>query len=157
VEFGETVPLGAVRRELTLKVRKPTDEQMKWSNDVLAREGEPSDSHDHRQRVYARRFQKLADAPDEIDIVLQALRIGDVGMVTIPFETFAEIGLEIKEKSPLPRTFVVSFGNGSYGYLPTPRHFELGGYETWMGTNNVEPQAAPKIVSTLLEMLGELQ
>ena len=31
--------------------------------------------------------------PDEIDIVLQAIRIGDVGVVTIPFETFAELCL----------------------------------------------------------------
>ena len=53
-------------------------------------------------------------------------------------------------------TFVVSFGNGSYGYLPTPRHFELGGYETWMGTNNVEPEASTKIIETLLPMLKEL-
>jgi hypothetical protein len=85
------------------------------------------------------------------------MRVGEVGIATVPFETFVEIGLEIKAKSPLARTFVISFGNGSYGYLPTPRHFELGGYETWMGTNNVEPQAAPKIVKSLLEMFDELR
>ncbi len=157
VKFHDWVPLGAVRRELTLAVRKPTDEQMVWANELLARTDEPTNHLEHRQRVYARRFKRLAEAPEQIDIVLQAMRIGDVGIVGIPFETFAEIGLELKAKSPLPRTFVVSFGNGSYGYLPTPRHFEFGGYETWMGTNNVEPQTAPKIVKALLDMLGELR
>ncbi len=157
VKLHDWVPLGAVTRELALKVRKPNKEQMAWAEELLGRTGEPQDAYEHRQRVYARRFDKLAEAPDQVEIVVQAMRIGEVGMVTIPFETFAEIGLEIKEKSPLARTFVVSFGNGSYGYLPTPRHFELGGYETWMGTNNVEPQAAPKIVGALLEMLGDLR
>ncbi len=156
VEFHDQVPLGAVCRELTLAVRKPTAEQMAWANELLARTDEPKDHQEHRRRVYAERFQKLDAAPEKVDILLQAVRIGDVGIVTVPFETFTEIGLEIKQKSPLPRTFVISFGNGSYGYLPTPRHFELGGYETWMGTNNVEPETAPKIVKELLEMLGEL-
>jgi hypothetical protein len=157
VEFHDWVALGAAQRELTLATRKPTEQQMAWSADLLVRSEEPKDSLEHRQRVYARRFARLAEAPDEIEIVLQTIRIGEVGIATIPFETFAEIGLEIKSKSPLSRTFVVSFGNGSYGYLPTPRHFELGGYETWMGTNNVEEQAATKIVASLLEMLAELR
>jgi len=156
VEYHKTVRLAATTRELALAIRKPTPEQIAWAEELLARTDEPADHTEHRQRVYARRFEKLAEAPDEITILLQAMRIGDVGITTIPFETFAEIGLEIKEKSPLPRTFVISFGNGSYGYLPTPRHFELGGYETWMGTNNVEPQASVKIVEGLLGLLGNL-
>jgi hypothetical protein len=51
----------------------------------------------------------------------------------------------------------MSLANGAYGYLPTVAHHELGGYETWLGTNQVEVQAAPKIVDTLLRMLGELR
>ena len=39
---------------------------------------------------------------------------------------------------------------------PTPRHFELGGYETWPGTNYLEPQASVKIMDALLEMTAEL-
>ena len=46
--------------------------------------------------------------------------------------------------------------NGYYGYLPAPRHFQLGCYETWRGTNHIEPQASVKIVDALLEMASEL-
>ena len=95
--------------------------------------------------------------PPRIDVPLQALRIGDLAVVTIPFEAFVEMGLELKEKSPFPDTFAVSLANGAYGYLPTAAQHELGGYETWLGTNQVEVQAASKIVATLLEMLGELK
>jgi hypothetical protein len=31
---------------------------------------------------------------------------------------------------------------GYIGYLPTPRHFALGGYETWPGTSFLEPEAS---------------
>ena len=78
-------------------------------------------------------------------------------MIAIPFEVFVEMGLELKAKSPFPNTFVVSLANGSYGYLPTAEHHELGGYETWLGTNQVEVEAAPKMVDTLLQMLAQLK
>ena len=51
---------------------------------------------------------------------------------------------------------MVELNHGYFGYLPTPRHFELGGYETWPGTNSLEPQASVKMLDALLEMAGEL-
>jgi hypothetical protein len=157
VVFHDWVPVGALQCELPLKVRRPTEAQMAWADALLARPDKATSSYEQRQRVYADRFKQLADAPAHVNIVLQVLRIGDVGIAAIPFETFVEIGLELKAKSPLPQSFVISFGNGSYGYLPTVRHFELGGYETWLGTNNVEPQAAPKIVQALLRLFRTLR
>ena len=110
-----------------------------------------------RERIYAERTLRMVDMPARIDVPLQALRIGDLAIVTIPFEVFVEIGLELKAKSPFPDTFAVSIANGAYGYLPTVAQHELGGYETWLGTNQVEVQTAPKIVAMLLEMLAQLK
>ena len=45
--------------------------------------------------------------PDNIDVILQAFRIGDLGVAAIPFEVFAEIGLEIKAKSPFQKSFTI--------------------------------------------------
>ena len=95
--------------------------------------------------------------PDEVQIPLMALRIGELGIAAIPFEVFTEIGLEIKEKCPLERAFTIELANGSYGYLPTPEQHELGGYETWLGTNYVEKEASRKIVQELLEMFESLE
>ncbi len=52
---------------------------------------------------------------------------------------------------------MISHANGSHGYLPTAGQHELGGYETWLGTNCVEVQAADKIVKSLLTMLNEMR
>ncbi len=46
----------------------------------------------------------------------------------------------------------MSMANGYYGYLPTPEHHRLGGYETWLGTNRLEVDASPKILAKLLEL-----
>lgn len=39
----------------------------------------------------------------------------------MPFEVLAEIGLEIKEKSPFARTFAIGPANGGCHFLTVPR------------------------------------
>jgi hypothetical protein len=83
------------------------------------------------------------------------MRIGDLGIAAIPCEVFVEIGLEIKAKSPFKPTFAISLANGYNGYLPTPEHHKLGGYETWRARSSyLEVDAAPKIVDTVMELFG---
>ena len=94
--------------------------------------------------------------PPTEDIILQAIRIGDVGITSIPCEVFVEIGLAIKDASPLDSTFTIELANGWNRYLPTPRQHRLGGYETWMGTNMLEIHASEKIERVVLDLLGEV-
>ena len=156
VEFKDNLTLGVAKEKLTLAVRKPTDEQMAYAKMILAKPQDAKPYHRH-EKTYANRVQAQHESPDEISVDLQAFRIGDLGVCAIPFEVFAEIGLQIKAESPLGQTFVVSHANGSNGYLPTAQQHKLGGYETWMGTNRVEFEAASKIVDRLLSMLESLK
>ncbi|MDY0166809.1 MAG: hypothetical protein RBS80_09715 [Thermoguttaceae bacterium] len=156
IEFHEWVPLAAKFDEVTLAARKPNEELVAYMRGVLAKpEGEPV-YHRH-ERNYAGRILRQLEVPDEVAVPVQALRIGPVGIAGLPFEVFAETGLELKERSPLKPAFTISFANGSYSYLPTPEQHELGGYETWLGTSLVEEQASVKLVSRLLEMLEQLK
>ncbi|MCH7989116.1 MAG: hypothetical protein IID46_08190 [Planctomycetes bacterium] len=155
IKFQDWVPLSSSIKELKLRVRKPTQEQLDYFKKVLAK-GDGEAAWHSRERIYADRLQRLSQAPDEVTISLQAVRIGDLGIAAVPFEVFTEIGLEIKEKSPLKQTFTIELANGSFGYLPTPEQHKLGGYETWLGTNNVEKEASTKIVRTLLDLFAEL-
>jgi neutral ceramidase len=108
--------------------------------------------------VYAERIlQMQREWPDKINIILQTFRIGDLGVAAIPFEVFTETGWEIKKKSPYKSTFTIELANGSFGYLPTPEQHELGGYETWLGTNKVEKNASRKIVAELLALFSSLK
>ncbi|MEO2012782.1 MAG: hypothetical protein ABGZ53_00270, partial [Fuerstiella sp.] len=155
IRFQSWVSLGAQHRDLTLRVRTPTQQIIDHFAKITAAEGDSPTSH-RRELIYADRIAKLQNAPDTIDVALQVFRIGDLGISAIPFETFVEIGLELKDRSPFARTFTIELANGSYGYLPTPEQHELGGYETWLGTNFVERQASRKITETLLQMQQEI-
>ena len=153
--FSSEVTLDAAFADLTLQVRKPTPEILARFEE-LEKEGFPPEKTKRHEDAYAGRVRRLAASPDTVTIPLQTLRIGDIGIAAIPFETFTETGLEIKEKGPLPHTFTIELANGSYGYLPTPPQHELGGYETWLGTSNVEIEASVKIVDTLIELFEEV-
>lgn len=154
LRWVDHAPLAMAQRIVPLRRREVTPAMRDWAAEALAR---PADAPRHpRERIYAERIQGSASAPPTLDVVLQAVRIGDLAIATFPFEVFAEIGLEIREKSPARQTFTIALANGSEGYLPTERHHALGGYETWLGTNRVEPGAARTMTDALLEMLATI-
>lgn len=155
--FHDWVPLAASTSSLPLKLRKPTPEMQEHFAKVMSAPKDKTRTRHSREEIYAERIAGLKDAPDEIKIPLQVIRIGDLGIAAIPFETFTETGLELKERSPFAETFTIELANGSFGYLPTPEQHRWGGYETWLGTNYVEKDASTKIVSTLLDLFQSLK
>jgi neutral/alkaline ceramidase-like enzyme len=157
LKYQDWVPLKAAVEDLELTVRRPTAEMVAWAEKVLAKSKDAAQTH-RLEQPYAERTIAARDAkPDKISAVMQAFRIGDLGVAAIPFEVFTEIGLEIKAKSPFADTFTIELANGSNGYLPTPPQHELGGYETWLGTNRVERAASVKIAAKILELLGRVK
>jgi neutral ceramidase len=146
--------LAMAQRRLTLDKRRPTPQQVERAREVLA--AEDASSLPNLAKPYAKWVLDLDQPPHQEEIVLQALRIGDLGITAIPCEVFAEIGLEIKKRSPLWPTCTIELANGHYGYLPTPQQHALGGYETWLGTCILEEEASVKITAAVLELLGQV-
>lgn len=154
LRWHDHATIAMAQRIVTLRRRPVTPALQSWATEALAR---PIEAPRHpRERIYAERLLGSRAAPPTLDVVLQAVRIGDLGIVTMPFEVFAETGLEIKQRAPTAQVFTISLANGSEGYLPTARQHALGGYETWIGTNRVELDAARTLTDSLLEMLATL-
>ena len=158
-KHSSNIPLGMVQREVVLTYRRPTDEQLAEAKRVLAvKDEEEIKKLPRLAQNYAQRTIRAANREEDTATVkVQAIRIGDLAICTMPFEVFAEIGLELKKRSPFPETMVISIANGSYGYLPTPEQHELGGYETWLGTCHVQKDTSVILTDNLLEMLAELK
>ena len=154
--WQSSAPLAARYRELGVAWRKIDPELIAWAKETEAKTPRIQGKAD-LPLAYAGRVQRLAVASPATKAAVQILRIGDICIGTTPTETFAETGVEFRKRSPFAKSFMVELANGYYGYMPTPRHFELGGYETWPGTNNLEPQASVKMMDALLEMAGELK
>ncbi len=155
VQFKDHVTLDARFREPSIGFRHPTAEQVAWAEKTIAA-GRKNSGAD-LPFSYAERALRMKEYPETTKIPVQAIRIGDVLIGTMPVEVFTEIGLEFKQKCPQQPAFLVELANGSYGYLPTPRQHKLGGYETWLGTSRLEPEASDKLLAELLSMAAELK
>jgi neutral ceramidase len=154
-EHKDWVPLKAVQTEMRLGVRKAPQVDLQRAESILSATSFVLSSP---QEIYARETVLLKDYPDDVDLVLQALRVGDVGIAAIPCEVFVEIGLDLKKHSPFKPSFTISLANGYNGYLPTVEHFQLGGYETWRARSSyLETNAAPKIYDAVLGLLKKLE
>lgn len=149
------VPLAAAQRDLALRVRRPTDDEVAAAQKVM--EGSALFPRmETIEQVYARETVLLADFPEEVQAPMQVIRIGDLKLAAIPAEVFVEIGLELKQKHP--ETMIISLANAYHGYLPTPEHHQLGGYETWRARSSyLEVDASTKIVETIGELMDEMK
>ena len=152
IEYHDWVPLAAEQTELTLGVRLPSADDLAQAKATLDAAG--PGPYGKIDEIYARETVLLSEYPPQVQAIVQALRIGDLGIVGIPCETFVETGLAIKEASPLQPTFCISLANGYNGYLPTPEHHEWGGYETWRARSSyLATDAEPAIRRTAIDLL----
>ncbi len=63
IEFHDWVPLGAMQEELTLAVRKPTEQQIAYARSVLEKPKDAKPYHQH-EKVYANRILQMDNLPD---------------------------------------------------------------------------------------------
>lgn len=156
IQYHDWVDLEAKQKEISVGVRKPSGEEFERAKKIMSEAAGPV--METRDEIYARETVLINEFPAEKQLIIQALRIGDLAIAAIPTEVFVEIGLEIKKKSPFNPTFSISLANGYNGYLPTPEHHKLGGYETWRARSSyLEENASVKISETVLELLEGLK
>ncbi|MBR1436803.1 MAG: hypothetical protein IJ584_17030, partial [Bacteroidales bacterium] len=95
---------------------------------------------------------------DDVHVGVGVVRIGDINMVTVSAEIYAEIGLHIKRASPSSKTMVVSIADGPFetGYIYSDnatyhKTFQVLG-------SRVQPGYAEKgIVNAALELMNEVK
>ena len=154
MRFRRDVRLGIEEQKLRLRYPVPDTNRLAWARDMAAKLGDRLPST--LPEIYALEALHLHER-QETELVLQAIRIGEVGITAIPNEVFALTGLKLKARSPLPFTFNVELANGAEGYIPPPEQHVLGGYTTWPArTAGLEVQAEPRIVESLLHLLEEV-
>jgi hypothetical protein len=152
------LPIASAERDVMLAVRKPDATELARARRLVDTVPRDKDGQfGDRKAIYALESLALAHYPDRVPVKLQAHRVGGLTLAAIPCEVFVEIGLELKAAKPLDEHFTVSLANGYNGYLPTPEHHRLGGYETWRARSSyLEVDASTKIVAALKELLTEV-
>jgi hypothetical protein len=151
IQYRSDVTLAMAQAELPLRYRTPDKQRLEWARRVVAAMGDrpPKDTAE----VYAREAILLHEK-QSTKLILQAARIGDIGITAIPNEVYALTGLKLKAQSPLQPTVNIELANGAEGYIPPAEQHPLGGYNTWPArTAGLEVLAEPKITETVLQLL----
>ena len=155
IEHRDSFVLDVRQTTIKLGVRRPSEADVARAHKILASAKGPNLSG--YEQIYARETLLLSRYPEDVEIILQTVRIGNLAICAIPCEVFVEIGLDLKRRSPFASTFTIELANGYNGYLPTVKQQGLGGYETWRARSSyLEVDAAPKIVAQIMRLLAEL-
>ena len=103
---------------------------------------------------WVRQRGTLMEEPVEV----QAFAIGDVALVALPGEFFAESGLRLRERSPFQHTIPIGYADGGVGYVPPASAFAEGGYETRLAPwSRVAPEAEALVIGAAVDLLRELR
>jgi len=155
ITWHDGVDVAMAERKVTLRRRVPDEARLAWAQKVI------QGMKDRRQpvnipEVYALEQFYLRDDP-QAELIVQAVRIGPLGIVALPNEVFGITGLKIKAQSPLEPTLVIELANGAEGYIPPPEQHRLGGYTTWPArTAGLEVRAEPLLVETALGLVEQV-
>ncbi len=156
--YEPSAVLGAANATLTIRREEVSEAQIAAAKERLA---QPDSQHQARQAtsadpawLKATRVLDLVNTPRERPAPMQAMRIGEVGLASLPGEIFVEIGLGIKKESPFSRTLVGELSNGTVGYVPSDTAFEQGSYEVY--TSVIPRGTGTKMLEAAVQLLKEL-
>jgi len=153
----EVKRLIAVKEEFTYRVRN-FDEEAEEQAVTYYCSKRVKDNPEATIEVFRRMRQALKlHQGEERKTWLQVVLIGDIALVAIPGELFTSLGIDIKRRSPLRYTYIVSLANDWIGYIPDEEGFRLGGYQVWTGFHSfVEKGTGEAIVDKTVQMLTKL-
>ncbi len=165
-----TFPLRSAEVTLHLPVILPDGDDLRERRDFhLARVGtrEEGGLKDNLHRFHAEAYSAASERLSRGVALTQAcpvqvLQLGDAVILAHPFTLFAEIGIEIRRRSPFRQTMIVSCANGFLGDLPTLKYREFyapvaddRAYS--LGLTPLSPEAAGVFVEEVLKLLEELR
>lgn len=86
-------------------------------------------------------------------ISITAIGLGSVAFVGMPAELFAELGMEIKRRSPFETTLIHDLAFVQVGYIAPAKAWKEGGYE--VASSIFKPGVGEKIVRCALDVLKQ--
>ncbi|MEW5979317.1 MAG: neutral/alkaline non-lysosomal ceramidase N-terminal domain-containing protein [Acidobacteriota bacterium] len=125
-----------------------------------------------RYRHWARALHEAASRGEEAVLKgsVQGIRVGDLGIVAFPGETFAALGTQVKNRSPISNSLLLGYSNGCLCYIPTRDAFPKEGWSVhkryhvpdmlfpaYAVPTALTPDAGERVVEKSLKILAELK
>ena len=99
-------------------------------------------------------ISKYNSQEDEIPLHMYAISIGELAIVTAPYEMFDTNAKYIRDHSPYKMTFVIGYANDSKSYIPSAYGYIHGCYEA--DCTRFRPGTGEVLAKQYVEMLTEL-
>ena len=134
--------------QLKLNVRKPSPAELEAAVKSFIENDFDNLSLkiDMVQMIYDREQLLLNEYPDRVSAPVQAIRIGNLVIGSLPGEFFAETGLLLKKNVTGYDYFTISLANAYCGYIPPAHEMKRGGYETWRARSSFMELAAEEMI-----------
>ena len=99
---------------------------------------------------------KLQQQTQKYSFQVNLTRIGNVAIITNPFELFCDYGMRIRAKCKAEQVFNAQLTNGSGGYLPTVAAVNGGSYSAKPASTRVGPEGGDRLAELYIEKIDEL-
>ncbi len=118
--------------------------------------GEAAHKNWYKRTIARYEAQKTGEARHSVE--MHALRLGDVVIVTNPFELFNDYGMRIQGRSPAGQTILVQLASpvDDSTYLPSERAVQGGGYSAVPESSLVGPEGGQVLVERTLGAISAL-
>ena len=157
VEYIDVESISAANLTIAIPANKASEEELPearriWQLHLDGRDDEIGEEGMMLTTVVAeaRRMVSLSTAPDNFNLTLSAIRLGDVALIGIPGEPFSVVGTEIKARAGYKLVMPTCITGGYQGYFPSIDAYREGGYES--RSSLFAPGVAERIIDGALEL-----
>lgn len=118
-------PLGLALESVTLDFAPPA------SREELEQQAQSSDKYTRRHaELLLEELESTGSVRSEYDYLVQAVRFGDdLLLVALAGEVVVDYSLRLKQELAGPRVWIAGYSNDVFGYVPSVRVLNEGGYE----------------------------
>lgn len=149
--------IAASVKQIQCPIRKVPKDVYEWAK-IQMREDSAKASKRNFNEFTPRGIIRLAETKEQSRIAeIIVLSIGPVGIVGLPAECFVELSRDIQTHSLMDSTWVIGLTGGSMGYVPHPRGYREGGYETTYSSAPLSPETPALWCDAAIFMLNELR
>lgn len=155
MDYVETAGIDAAVTHVLAAIREYAPAELKRARALLVRGAR--DRND-AEVLYARELlevERMRRKSKRVSLEIQAMRIADTLLWTVPGELFQAFALEVRARSPFPRTCGVELANGYHGYICTPEAYEGGGYEVRLARSSLLAEDTGRGIAKAAERLAK--
>ncbi len=145
---------------LPLKRRRATEEMIRHAEWVCEDRKNRKDKYDMTGKaapLLLEHIEATKDLPDDFDIPLQVMKLGEVFLYVMPFEVYHQFGEQLKAADPDRKWLISELSNFDGSYAPIEELFGTDAYPVQLCYGSwLEPKAGQKMTDMLIELAKTL-